>query len=278
VGSTFYAYATQVGDTNVQVMRSDDLASWHHLGDALAGLPVWAAPGGTWSPSVLPRDGRYVLYYTVRHAASGRQAISVAVAGSPAGAFVDTSATPFVFQLRRGGSIDPSPFVDTDGTAYLLWKSDDNALGRPSSLWGEPLRADGLALAGAPRGQRTRLLGLDRAWEQPVIEAPSMVVVHGRYHLFYSGNWWETAGAAIGYATGPTALGPFRKVTRKGPWLASTGSAVGPAGQELFTDLDGGMRMAFHAWSPGAVGYRAGGRRSLRIAPVQFPEGRPVLG
>ena len=42
--------------------------------------------------------------------------------------FIDRSSEPLIFQHRRGGSIDPSPFVDDDGRAYLLWKSDDNAL------------------------------------------------------------------------------------------------------------------------------------------------------
>ena len=47
VGSTFYAYATQTGDTNVQVMRSSDLVTWDHLGDALPGTPgVVGYPAG----------------------------------------------------------------------------------------------------------------------------------------------------------------------------------------------------------------------------------------
>ena len=272
VGSTFYAYATQVGDTNVQVMRSSDLARWEYLGDALAALPAWAERGRTWSPAVLSRGDTYVLYYVARDRRSDRQAISVAVASRPEGPFVDASSEPFVFQLDRGGSIDPSPFVDDDGAAYLLWKSDDNALHRASSLWGEPLTADGLGLTGA----RTRLLRHDREWERPLIEAPAMVRSGGLYYLFYSGNWWESASSAIGYATGATPLGPFRKSTRSGPWMASSELAAGPGGQEFFTDGDGALLMAYHAWTPGRVGYRAGGARSLRIDYVDFVDGKPV--
>ncbi|HEX7276074.1 MAG TPA: glycoside hydrolase family 43 protein, partial [Acidimicrobiales bacterium] len=179
VDGTYYAYATQVGTQNVQVMRSTDLVSWEHLGDALAGLPGWAGEGRTWSPVVLPRGDEYVLYYVVREPASDRQAISTARAPRPEGPFVDDSAGPLVFQLDRGGSIDPSPFVDEDGTAFLLWKSDDNALKQSSSLWIQPLAADG-ALAGSP----TELLRHDRGWERPLIEAPAMVRVGRRYYLF----------------------------------------------------------------------------------------------
>lgn len=266
VGNRYYAYATQVGDINVQVMTSPDLERWEHLGDALPSLPAWAAPGRTWAPVVLARDHGHVLYYTVREPSSDRQAISAAVSERPQGPFVDRRSGPLVFQLDRGGSIDPSPFVDADGTPYLLWKSDDNALQRPSSLWGQRLSDDGLSLLGEP----TELLRHDRSWERPLVEAPSMVRHEGTYYLFYSGNWWESNHYAVGYATAPAPLGPFRKATRRGAWLVAGTDGVGPGGQEFFTDTEGALRMAYHAWTPGTVGYGRGGARSLRIARVTF--------
>ena len=270
---TYFAYATQTGATNVQVMSSPDLVTWTHLGDALPDLPVWAGWGWTWAPTAVRRDDRYVLYYTVRHAVLGRQCISVAVASAPQGPFVDRSLVPLVCQVERGGSIDPSPFVDADGSLYLLWKSDDNALGNPTSLWGQRLTHDGLALVGAP----THLLRQDRAWESPVVEAPSMVRIDGTYYLFYGANWWESASAAIGYATCRSPLGRCTKVTKTGPWLASRGDAVGPGGPALFADGAGGVRMAYHAWPPGRVGYATGGVRQLWIDRVTFVAGQPVL-
>src|SRR5439155_23776690 len=132
-----------------------------------------------------------------------------------------------------------------DGTPYLLWKSDDNALQRPSSLWGQRLTPDGLGLVGTP----TALLSHDRGWERPLVEAPSMVRDGATYYLFYSAKWWESNDYAIGSATGPSPLGPFRKVTRRGPWLGAGQDGVGPGGQEFFTDADGSLRMAYHAWT-----------------------------
>ena len=35
--------------------------------------------------------------------------------------------------------------------------------------------------------------------------------------------------------------------------------------------------MAYHAWDAGAIGYRRGGQRSLRIEPVSFKDGMPVI-
>jgi hypothetical protein len=68
----------------------------------------------------------------------------------PGGSLRAVGAEPFVFRLERGGSIDPSPLVDADGTAHLLWMSDDNALDQPSSMWLQPFIADGRAVTGAP--------------------------------------------------------------------------------------------------------------------------------
>jgi beta-xylosidase len=274
VGDRSFAYGTQTGDMNLQVMVSADLVGWQHRGDALPELPPWAASGNTWAPAVLERNGSYVMYYVVRYAAAGRQAISVATASDPAGPFEDRSSEPLIFQEDHTGSIDPSPFVDEDGAAYLLWKGDDNAVDLPASLWGAPLHPDGLTLAAEP----TELLRHDAAWEQPLIEAPSLARVgKGTYVLFYSGGWWENETYAIGYATGGGPLGPFHKDTETGPWLASGEGMAGPGGAEVFTDADGGWHLAFHAWTPPRVGYENGGARSLWIEPIDFADGRPVL-
>src|SRR5262249_6468721 len=158
--------------------------------------------------------------------------------------------------LPLGGSIDPSPFVDADGTAYLVWKADANAIGQRSSLWIQALDEDGLTLQDQP----TRVLQYDARWENPLIEAPSMVLAAGTYYLFYSANWWNTARYAIGYATASHVLGPYTKVTTTAPWFAADSAVAGPGGQEWFTDLTGVWRMAYHGWTPAAVGYPRGAR------------------
>jgi beta-xylosidase len=270
----YYAYATQTGAVNVQVMRSNDLTTWTRPRDALPDLPGWAGWGHTWAPAVLPRRHGYVLYYTVRHRDSGRQTISVATATDPAGPFVDVSSRPLIFQLDEGGSIDPSPFVDDDGTAYLLWKSDGNAVGRTTVLWGARLSADGLALA----GPAVELLAQDASWEAPVIEGPALIRAADRYYLFYGGGWWETERAAIGYASAQAPLGPYVKASTDQPWVASRPNLAGPSGPQPFSDADGQVWIAYHAWEPGRVGYAVGGARSLWIDRVGFTGGRPVLG
>ena len=273
VGTGYYAYATETDSISVQRMRSSDGRSWQHVGNALPVLPAWAERGHTWAPSVLPRLGYYVLYYTVRDRASGRQCISRAVAYLPQGPFVDSSSRPWICQLERGGSIDPHPVVDAAGRAYLLWKSDDNAIGQPTRLWAQRLGAGGLTLEGQP----TEILAQDQSWEAPAIEGPAMLRMGETYYLFYGANWWESARYGIGYATCSSPLGPCTKVTTSGPWLASAGTTAGPGGPSPFTSADGSLWMAYHAWTAGQVGYSVGGARSLHVDRLEFVEGRPAL-
>jgi beta-xylosidase len=272
VGGVFYAYATNAGSTNVQLMSSVDLVGWEMLADALPVLPSWAQRGNTWAPAVLERGHMFALYYTVREPRSGRQAISVATASMPQGPFSDANGAPLVFQLDLGGSIDPSTFVDVDGQAFLVWKADANAVNGLSSLWGQALSDDGRSLIGSP----SKLLDYDATWEDPLIEAPALILVDGTYFLFYSANWWSSADYAIGYARGNSPLGPYTKVTTSGPWFAADSDAAGPGGQEFFTDSTGSVRMAYHGWQPGQVGY-PGGARTLRLATVTFPNGTPTV-
>src|SRR5437868_4514274 len=42
VGDTYYAYATNSDNLNIQTVRSTDLVHWDLVGDALPRLPAWA--------------------------------------------------------------------------------------------------------------------------------------------------------------------------------------------------------------------------------------------
>lgn len=277
VGTTHYAYATQVwqgpGLLNVPVVSSPDLRTWSEPIDALPQLPSWAAWGSTWAPSVLVVRGGFVLYYTAQHAAQGIQCVGRATSSTPTGPFVDSTSAPLVCQYDRGGSIDPSPVIDSSGKPVLLWKSDDNARSLPTSIWSQPLTADGLALT----GKLTRLLGADRPWEGGVVEGPSMVNRSGKWVLFYGGNDWSSASSGIGYATCSGPAGPCTKRSLDGPWLAGRDGGEGPAGPETFVDAAGRLRLSYHAWV-GGVGYETdGAARSLWIDDLVVKNGVPTI-
>ena len=53
---------------------------------------------------------------------NGSSCIGVATASTPAGPFNSSSSEALTCNEAMGGMIDPSPFVDTDGSVYLLYK------------------------------------------------------------------------------------------------------------------------------------------------------------
>jgi Glycosyl hydrolases family 43 len=268
-GDTYYAYSTNSGAGDIQVISSTDLASWHLVGNALGGLPFWASPGATWAPSVLARDGGYVVYYTVREGTSGRQCISRAVASSPTGPFLDDSWGPLVCQRELGGSIDPSPFVDGDGRAYLLWKAE-GAGGPAQTLWSQELTADGRGVT----GPAWPLLSADRSFEHGVVEAPSMVREGGTHVLAYAAADWNTRRYATAYATCAGPAGPCTKPA-DGRALVSGTRLAGPGGVELFRSRDGALWAAFHAFSEPNVSYPSS--RYFHVAPARVEGGRLVI-
>jgi len=270
VGAAYVAYATNSATGNVQMIESTDLAHWQVLGDALSHLPPWAQAGATWAPGVFALGGSVLLYYAADDRRTGDECISVAVATQPQGPFVDSSTAPLVCQTALGGSIDPSPFVDAGGTPYLTWKSEGSGT-QPPTIWSQQLAPDGTVLVGAGP---TALLRPTQDWEGGVVEGPTMVLEAGRYDLFYSANQWNGDHYAIGVAqcAGPT--GPCTKPL-DAPILASQSTLVSPGGPSLFTDTEGRLWIAFHAYLPSAVGYPHS--RLLFLRTVTFSNGLPVV-
>lgn len=273
VGETWYAYATGDLTVNLQVARSRDLVRWERLDDALPELPEWSVlqKGLTWAPEAARTPAGFVLYYTLRHAASGRHCVSVAVADRPEGPFRDRRSEPLVCQTSLGGSIDPHRFVDRDGAAYLLWKNDGNCCGLPTELWAQRLDDDGLRLTGRPRSLG---VGNDAPWEGALIEAPTLWREGGTYYLLYSANDYGSPDYAVGYATATKVLGPYRDGPGN-PILRSHGPAAGPGGQAVVRAGDGDLWLAYHAWDSAAVGDDAGGQRALWLDRLSFSGGRP---
>ena len=269
-GNRWVLYSTQVGFLNIPVATADDLATWSAPVDALPVLPEWAEWGRTWAPGAVARPGGFVLYFAALSRATGRQCIGAATAADAAGPFVPASPEPLVCQSDLGGSIDPHPFVDDDGTPYLLWKADGNAVGRASVLFSQRLRPDGLGLEGEP----APLLHVDAAWEDPLIENPALVHVAGQYLLLYSGGWWESDGYATGYATCESPLGPCAKVTNDAPLHATGADVAGPGGATVIVGPADDMWLVHHGWAPGVVGYGTGGARSVHFASLTWDGAR----
>jgi beta-xylosidase len=281
VDGTYYAYATGNLTFNIQVTTSKDLVHWERVREALPRLPLWqpTSKGLTWAPEVTRTDSGFVMHYTGRDVQAGRQCLSVAVADDPAGPFVDESEEPLLCQHDLGGSIDSSPFLDADGTRYLLWKSDGNCCGIPVRMFISGLAADGRTLV----GETTDLgLAVDAPWERNLIEAPTLLLRDGTYYLFFSANDYGSRNYAAGYATSAKVRGPYVDA-EENPILSTdipvgtAGLPAGPGHQSIIADGAGDLWIVYHAWDSGLIGDSLGGRRSMWIDELVFEDGRPVV-
>jgi beta-xylosidase len=270
-GGLYFAFSTQGAGGNIQRLVSTDHKNWvmPQVSDALAALPTWADSAGTWAPDVTQIGNTFVMYYSA-HMAGGRHCLTAAVTTSLANQFVDKSTKPMLC-MTNGETIDPATVIGPYNLRYMVWKGPD-AKG-VATLYSQRLTADGMSFAG-PRV--VLMKAKPGTWTSYNIEAPSMLFTQNRWFLFYSGgNYWSPA-YAIGYATCSGPLGPCTDRTPKTPWVGSHGGAQGPGGESFFTDPNGTLYMAYHAWGA-KQGYNNGGIRSLWIDQVGILNGVPLF-
>jgi hypothetical protein len=266
---TYYAYSTNNGFGNVPVASAPSITGpWTRRGNALPTLGAWASGGLTWAPDVSRlADGRYLLYYTARSTATGRQCLGAAYATSPIGPFTPNGTQPLVCNASEGGDIDASSFVDSTGLRYLLYKDDGNAIGQPTSLWLQQVAANGVSLVGG----RAELLRSGRPEEAGIIEAPVLTRAGSQYVLFYSLGGYGGDGYQTSYATASALTGPYTKAFRSLVTTASVNSVVrGPGGADVIREA-GGDHLVFHGW---INNYSA---RGMYVAALGWASNFPIV-
>lgn len=285
-GDTYYLFATgHLGSAQglLPLRSSTDLRHWTLRGASLARLPDWvrtAVPGATgiWAPDVSKVGDEYRLYYAVSTFGKNRSAIGLATAAridpaAPAAHWVDRGP---VVQSGPGddfNAIDPMPFSDAQGRAWLVF----------GSFWSgiKLIRIDpatGLRHAGdAP----PRALAVRPA--PGAVEAPYVIRHAGRYYLFVSFDFCCRGGASsyrtvVGRSSAPD--GPY--VDRVGrPMLEGGGTAVlgngrgtrfvGRGGASILRRRDGDF-IVYHAYDT-----QHGGVPTLRIQRLGWTrDGWPV--
>lgn len=101
------------------LFSTDDMVNWTYLGTPVTtGTFAWAAQGDrAWASQAVEHHGKW-YWYICCNTADGKDALGVAVADQPQGPYTDAIGGP----LAVGFSfIDPTVFVDDDGTPYLFW-------------------------------------------------------------------------------------------------------------------------------------------------------------
>jgi GH43 family beta-xylosidase len=255
-GSRYVLACTSGNATNAFPIRtSPDLLTWTQVGSIFpsSAKPTWAT-GDFWAPEIHGVGSGYVAYFTARHT-DGKLSIGAATSASATGPFVDVGQ-PLIHESTMG-VIDAHEFTAPDGSLYLVWKDDGNAIGQPTPIHAQPLAASGVALTGSP----TTLITNDQPWEGNVTEAPWMIAHGGEFFLFYSGNSYANATYAVGVARAPSPLGPFVKAS--GPVVVSKGNWVGPGHCSVVDAPNGDLAIVYHSWALGHVNGPGDGRVTL---------------
>lgn len=237
-----------------------DVASgpWRAEGAALTAKPSWATGAGMWAPD-LERigDNQWVLYFAAPVAGldANQRCIGAATASSPLGPFTPVAGGPLVCPgladvptaddtvpgrpISTAGVIDPSGFKDSDGTRYLLYKTQQ----LPSSLRIVRLNAAGTHVFGDATSRQ--LLRSDR-----IVENPVLVKHAGAYVLFASrGPYNKCSYETIWMRAGGLGANAFNTVTQHTLLTpGSTNGVCGPGGADIAVALTGGQRIFFHGW------------------------------
>jgi GH43 family beta-xylosidase len=247
---------------------STDLVTWTAMGHILpsAAKPAWATRD-FWAPEIHHVGSGWVAYFSARNT-DGKLSIGAASAPTSLGPFTPLPQ-PLVHDATMG-LIDASEYNAPDGTPYLLWKEDGNAVGRPTPIHAQQLAPDGLSVVGT----RATLITNDQAWEANVTEGPFMVDHGGRFYLFYTGNSYASARYAIGVARASSPTGPFTKPA--GPIVVTGGAWAGP-GHCSVVDDQTNTYMVYHSWQKGHVNVPGGARYPL-VDQIQWgSDGWPHL-
>jgi len=136
-------------------------------------------------------------------------------------------------------------------------------------------------------GQPIELIHDDSAWEQRLVEAPTMVRSPIGYELFFSAAYFgwndnqERSPYGMGYASCAGPLGPCKK-SADNPILHSfydrqSGCLSGPGHQSIFT-VGTRTLMSFHAWEASSGCRKVDDRRYLYVAPIFWRDGKPQIG
>jgi hypothetical protein len=271
VGARYWAYSTSTGGSYLPAMWSTDLSTWTarssyspnpynsdpYLNDAFPVPPSWSLGGSArtdkaqWAPGVARIGGQWVAY-TSWEVSPGRRCISVATSALPQGPFVDDRTSPLVCDIDPAGSIDPEPFIDADGTPYLLWKATGVPGFYPTTLKAQRLAPDGRSFASG--SSPVILLWTELPWDGNTIENPSMVRYGGTYWLIYSGNEWESADYRMGQAACSGPLGPCGR-TSDSPLIGNSATQLSPGGGSFFVDQSGRLRIIYHYWNAPYTSY-----------------------
>lgn len=256
-GNDFYMVCSSFNySPGLPVYHSKDLVHWlpvshvfqKQIPDSFFNIPRHGM--GCWAPSIRYHNNRFYVYY-----ADPDYGIYLSTAKDPKGPW-----TPVKLVVSAKGWIDPCPFWDDDGKAYLVHAWAKSRSGIKSmltlhrmSLNGERLLDDGQFI-------------FDGRETQPTIEGPKMYKRNGYYFIFAPAGGVKTGWQAV--LRSKNIYGPYEE---KIVMDQGTSEINGPH-QGGWVELASGENWFIHFQDKGAYG------RILHLQPMTWEGNWPVIG
>lgn len=266
-GDTYYVYPTSDKPnwltTDFSVWSSKDLITWKKermILDVTTQL-TWANIKA-WAPDCIERDGTYFFYFC----AEGK--IGVATSKSPAGPFTDALGKPLLDRKAdpriTTNTIDPYPFIDDDGQAYLYW-SNGGERWNAFRLKRDMLTLEGDLIDFPVKGRSSGVVVDCR-------EAPVVFKRNGLYYFMWSVDDARSDDYRIAYGTATSPLGPVT-IPAEGSLVLSKNGIVKGTGHHSVVNIPNTDRW-YVAYHRHAIPVGSGYQRETCLARMEFnPDG-----
>lgn len=256
VGDDFYLTASSFNCTpGLPILQSKDLANWTIINHALKNLPhpryAEVQPGcGVWAPAIRYHAGKFWIFFPTPD-----EGIYVITAVHPAQKWSEPHL------LRAGkGLIDPCPFWDDDGRAYLV-----HAYSRSRSGIKDRLRVCPMAPDGSKLLDEGKIIFHDPE-RHPTLEGPKFYKRDGWYYILAPAGGVETGWQVA--LRSKNIFGPYEdKIV-----LSQGSTPINGPHQGALVDGPDGQWWFVHFQDAGVYG------RIVHLQPVQWRDGWPLMG
>jgi beta-xylosidase len=257
VGDDFYLTASSFNSVpGLPILHSRDLVNWTIVGHVFSRQPpfdVFSKPqhgNGVWAPAIRYHNNEFYIFYP-----DPDYGIYMVKAVNPAGPWSD----PLLIKAAKGW-IDPCPFWDDDGSAYLVNGFARSRSGVKSLLVVSRMSADG-----------TRLLDdgaivFDGHDKHPTVEGPKFYKRNGYYYIFAPAGGVESGWQLA--LRSKKIFGPYEEKTV----LAQGKTKINGPHQGAWVDTPMGESWFLHFQDRGAYG------RIVHLQPMKWVNDWPVIG
>jgi len=254
-GGDFYMVASSFTATpGIPILHSTDMIHWTLINHAIENVPhprySQVQPGcGVWAPSIRFHAGKFWIFFPLPD-----EGIFITTAEDPASKWSE----PRLLQAAKGW-IDPCPFWDDDGRAYLAHAYANSRAGIRDKIHIRPMAPDGSRLIGEGK------IVIDTP-HHPYLEGPKVHKLNGWYYILAPGG-----GVPQGWQVA------FRSRKIYGPYeekivLEKGSTPINGPHQGALVDLPSGQWWFFHFQDTGPFG------RIVHLQPAEWRDGWPLMG